>query len=175
MKHARYYWLLLAEGHLTRRVFAAILRRIWTLPISGVRIWRLAGGERVAKERTGNGKCPGLRRNAFHGAARTFLRSVGKKVGRAQGDRCILFESGRPKWKFRVIIIGSRRLHLCENRVIRRRCQKCRAECSIWLGFSRYAFRATRGPGLSPKRKCCNFEWPPENGLTTVNAVISSG
>jgi hypothetical protein len=32
-KHARYYWLRLAEGHLTRRVFAAILRRIWALPL----------------------------------------------------------------------------------------------------------------------------------------------
>jgi len=32
-KHARYYWLLLAEGHLTRRVFAAIPRRIWALPL----------------------------------------------------------------------------------------------------------------------------------------------
>ena len=33
VKHARYYWLLLAEGHLTRRVFAAILPRIWALPL----------------------------------------------------------------------------------------------------------------------------------------------
>ena len=33
VKHARYHWLLLAEGHLTRRVFAAILRRIWALPL----------------------------------------------------------------------------------------------------------------------------------------------
>ena len=33
VKHARYYWLLLAEGHLTRRVFGAILRRIWALPL----------------------------------------------------------------------------------------------------------------------------------------------
>jgi hypothetical protein len=33
IKHARYYWLLLAEGHLTRRVFGAILRRIWALPL----------------------------------------------------------------------------------------------------------------------------------------------
>ncbi len=32
VKHARYYWLLLAEGHLTRRVFGAMLRRIWALP-----------------------------------------------------------------------------------------------------------------------------------------------
>jgi hypothetical protein len=26
IKHARYYWLLLAEGHLTRRLFGAILQ-----------------------------------------------------------------------------------------------------------------------------------------------------
>jgi hypothetical protein len=33
VKHARYYWLLLAEGHLTRRVFGAMLRRILALPL----------------------------------------------------------------------------------------------------------------------------------------------
>ena len=33
VKHARYYWLLLAESHLTCRLFGAILRRIWALPI----------------------------------------------------------------------------------------------------------------------------------------------
>jgi len=33
VKHARYYWLLLAEGYLTRRVFGSILRRIWALPL----------------------------------------------------------------------------------------------------------------------------------------------
>jgi hypothetical protein len=33
MKHARYYWLFLAEGHLNRRRFGAILRRITLLPL----------------------------------------------------------------------------------------------------------------------------------------------
>ena len=33
VKHARYYSLQLDESHLTRRVFAAILRRIWALPL----------------------------------------------------------------------------------------------------------------------------------------------
>jgi hypothetical protein len=33
VKHARYYWLLLAEGHLTRGRFAAMLRRIAILPL----------------------------------------------------------------------------------------------------------------------------------------------
>ena len=32
VKHARYYWLLLAEGHLTRRLFGAIVRRLGMLP-----------------------------------------------------------------------------------------------------------------------------------------------
>jgi hypothetical protein len=33
VKHARYYWLLLAEGHLNPRRFAAILGRIALLPL----------------------------------------------------------------------------------------------------------------------------------------------
>ena len=33
VKHARYYWLLLAEGHLTRRRFGAMLGRIVVLPM----------------------------------------------------------------------------------------------------------------------------------------------
>jgi len=33
LKHARYYWLLLAESHLTRRLFGAMVRRIDLLPL----------------------------------------------------------------------------------------------------------------------------------------------
>ena len=33
VKHARYYWLLLAEGHLTRLLFASMLRTISALPL----------------------------------------------------------------------------------------------------------------------------------------------
>lgn len=33
IKHARYYWLLLAEGHLTRRLFGAMVRRIEALTL----------------------------------------------------------------------------------------------------------------------------------------------
>ena len=32
VKHARYYWLLSAESHLTRRLFGAMVRRIELLP-----------------------------------------------------------------------------------------------------------------------------------------------
>ena len=33
IKHARYYWLLLVEGHLNRRLFGDMLHRIWALPL----------------------------------------------------------------------------------------------------------------------------------------------
>ncbi len=33
LKHARYYWLLLAESHLTRRLFGAMLRHVESLPL----------------------------------------------------------------------------------------------------------------------------------------------
>ena len=33
VKHARCYWLLLAESHLTRRLFGQMLRRIWALQV----------------------------------------------------------------------------------------------------------------------------------------------
>ncbi len=33
VKHSRYYWLLLAESHLTRRLFGSMLQRIWALPM----------------------------------------------------------------------------------------------------------------------------------------------
>jgi hypothetical protein len=32
IQHARYYWLLVAESHLTRRLFAGILQKIMMLP-----------------------------------------------------------------------------------------------------------------------------------------------
>jgi hypothetical protein len=33
VRHARYYWFLLAESHLTRRLFGAMVRRIELLPL----------------------------------------------------------------------------------------------------------------------------------------------
>jgi hypothetical protein len=33
VKHARYYWLLLAESHLTRRLFGTMIGRIDLLPL----------------------------------------------------------------------------------------------------------------------------------------------
>jgi hypothetical protein len=32
-KHAHYYWLLLAESHLTRHLFGSMVRRIEALPV----------------------------------------------------------------------------------------------------------------------------------------------
>jgi len=33
LKHARYYWLMLAESHLTKRLFAEMVRRMEALPL----------------------------------------------------------------------------------------------------------------------------------------------
>jgi hypothetical protein len=33
IKHARYYWLILAEGHLRRRLFGTIVQRLATLSV----------------------------------------------------------------------------------------------------------------------------------------------
>jgi hypothetical protein len=33
IEHARHFWLLLAEGHLTRRLFGAMVRRMAALPV----------------------------------------------------------------------------------------------------------------------------------------------
>jgi hypothetical protein len=35
VKHARYYWLLLAESHRTRRLLAPMVRRLEWLPLPG--------------------------------------------------------------------------------------------------------------------------------------------
>ena len=40
VKHARYYWLVLAESHLTRRHFGAMVRRIELLPLPEQRLGR---------------------------------------------------------------------------------------------------------------------------------------
>jgi hypothetical protein len=40
IKHARYYWLLLAESHLTRRLFGSMLRRVAIQPLPAVRTLR---------------------------------------------------------------------------------------------------------------------------------------
>ena len=54
IKHARYYWLLLAEGHLNRRLFGSMLRRIWALPLpsgqDGPLPVRNYGSERLLSE-----------------------------------------------------------------------------------------------------------------------------
>ena len=55
MKHARYYWLLLAESNLTRRNFASIRRRIVALPSPAGKASRRSEQISVTKE-AGEGK-----------------------------------------------------------------------------------------------------------------------
>jgi hypothetical protein len=56
VRHARYYWLLLAESHLTRRLFGSMLRRILALPIPTG--WRGSALATVwGEERAQRGRC----------------------------------------------------------------------------------------------------------------------
>ena len=54
VKHARYYWLLLAESHLTRRLFASMVRRTELLPLPGG--WNDRRGKGISDEMVGGGK-----------------------------------------------------------------------------------------------------------------------
>ncbi len=46
IKHARYYWLLLAESHVTRRLSGAMVRRIAALPSPGKNSRNLSASSR---------------------------------------------------------------------------------------------------------------------------------
>ena len=66
VKHARYNWLLLAEGYLNRELFGEMLGRIWALP-----------------RNTRSGACPGsLTSRRFCDATRT---STGQSRGSEPG------------------------------------------------------------------------------------------
>jgi hypothetical protein len=58
IKHARYYWLLLAESHLTRRLFGSMVRRIEALPVPAGQ--NLAAGRRTSgkEKEMGTERCP---------------------------------------------------------------------------------------------------------------------
>src|SRR2546422_10892942 len=57
VKHARYYWLLLAESHLTRRLFGAMVGRIEALPLPAGES-RQPAGENLGEARRGMARCP---------------------------------------------------------------------------------------------------------------------
>ena len=76
VKHARYYWLLLAEGHLTRRLFGAMLRRIAALPVPAAQA--KAEARELVNEEVGDRKV-----------------SVGSANKAAPGSRCRRASAGR--------------------------------------------------------------------------------
>jgi len=63
VKHARYYWLLLAEGQLTRRLFGAMLDRIWALPANEVMtaLYAVGANEGTAQDGSSVGGISGSR------------------------------------------------------------------------------------------------------------------
>ena len=58
VKHARDHWLLLAESHLTRRLFGVLLRRIWALPIPASSRSTSAAKNGGESKSTGMERCP---------------------------------------------------------------------------------------------------------------------
>jgi hypothetical protein len=74
-KHARYYWLLLAESHLTRRQLGSMVRRMEALPVpSG---WRATAGKQTGQRRRGTGRCM---RNRFESCTSGFFVRGGARV-----------------------------------------------------------------------------------------------
>ncbi len=56
VKHARYYWMLLAEGHLSRSLFGSMLRIIAALPLPLPDGWRSRNEGQSAKESSNGDK-----------------------------------------------------------------------------------------------------------------------
>jgi hypothetical protein len=112
VKHARYYWLLLAESHLTRRLFGSMLRRMEALPLPAGEARRggetnLADGEELSGEVSGQV----LGNGANHGSLVPEAPQPGTlralALGRMQERRrtdatgVYWYGAGKAKWKFR--------------------------------------------------------------------------
>jgi hypothetical protein len=128
IKHARYYWLLLAESHLTRRLFGGVLQRIVTLPVSAGLAARRAQQILMTKFRWGDGEMSaesvGPKRHFWgvawpreanptrSGAAvGTMGAKLPKSLPREAGWSTSGVQIGKAKWKFR-----SRR-SICERKI----------------------------------------------------------
>ena len=84
VKHARYYWLLLAQSHLTRRRFGSMVRRIAALPLPAgwPRLREPGNGVQTNRRREGcvtkpDGKAVVNRCRTRAGAHRTLCRVLG--------------------------------------------------------------------------------------------------
>jgi hypothetical protein len=95
VKHASYYWLLLAESHLTRRLFGSMLRRIWALPCrpaDGQRLSRCTAGRR---RDSGREKCP---KNVVGGRAAGLMPARPKVVTTARSQRQRMLTGAQVRW-----------------------------------------------------------------------------
>jgi len=84
VKHARYYWLLLAESHLTRRRFGGMVRRMLCWRCRRGRACRLTD-QILAKTGGGTGRCARdcLNKTPFRGFGLTGRGREGASVGPA--------------------------------------------------------------------------------------------
>jgi len=97
--HARYYWLLLAENHLTRRLFGSMVRRIAALPLP-------IGLEAAAGKLTSRRKEGTEREFLVSAAYRGIFRSKSAlQRTQYQADGCILMVTGRSIWISRFMFL----------------------------------------------------------------------
>jgi hypothetical protein len=87
VKHVRYYWLLLADSHLTRRLFASRVRRIELLPCQRDR--PAADRADFNDERAADGKVSRESVEREAGSCLVMLRSgkTGRFVGAGGSER----------------------------------------------------------------------------------------
>jgi hypothetical protein len=86
LKHARYYWLLLAESHLTRRLFGAMVWRIESLLLPAG-YGPHPAGENLGKQAGGKPGCP---RNRLGNGSRCRLTPSRRRTPGCQMARCRL-------------------------------------------------------------------------------------
>ena len=120
VKHARYYWLLLAESHLTRRLFGSMLRRIAALAVpAGVALsrWQVKnlvkkGGRdgKVSEESAGDETAPGFRlpgrgRTDSFAGCRSRSGWIGMRPPQHKRFGVHLLLAGKAKWKCRLEVV----------------------------------------------------------------------
>ncbi len=90
IKHARYYWLLLAESHLTQRLFGGMLAKIAMLPSPA--------GQSECKAEQISMTTPGMQREVSSGSmGKTASSAVGEPVQRETGISPALLGTTRSK------------------------------------------------------------------------------
>jgi hypothetical protein len=97
IKHARYYWLLLAEGHLHGRLFGQMLRRIYLCAAGAERValrLRLQNRGRVSRVGAVSEKSIMRRQAGLVRQAKTSLRTPADLAGACSRGKFVVCKAG---------------------------------------------------------------------------------